>query len=251
MKLKFAALIVLLLSATLPLIASAHGETFEVAGGDIEVTSAGQAYASYLAAPTEGGPYPGIVLIHSFNGLEQGYRTLVDQLAGRGFVVLAVGWQTFEQQPADATVQQLVEDSAAFLTAREDVDPARLGLTGFCAGGRYTMLLLPQSESFAAGVAWYGFPYRGEPAPNTFIGDLSAPLLIIHGTADEASPIADIYRYATDLTAAGADFELKVYSGEPHGFMLANGQMREDEVAQDAFEQMADFFTRKLDAEAL
>ena len=244
-------LLVLVCAAALPAAAAAQEAALALESGDVEVTSGGQAYASYLAAPTEGGPYPGIVLIHSFNGLEDGYKTMVDQLAGRGFVVLAVGWQTFEREPSDATVQQLVEDSAAFLSARDDVDPARLGLTGFCAGGRYTMLLLPQSETFAAGVAWYGFPTRGETAPNSLVADLSAPMLIIHGTEDDPSPIADIYQYASDLTAAGATFELKVYSGEPHGFMLEGGQLRSDDVARDAFEEMADFFTRKLGAEAM
>ena len=76
----------------------------------MDITSGGKAYQSYLAAPTSGGPYPGIILIHSFNGLEEGYKTMVDQFAAQGFVVLAVGWQTFEKQPSDAVVQQLVED---------------------------------------------------------------------------------------------------------------------------------------------
>jgi carboxymethylenebutenolidase len=71
-------------------------------------------------------------------------------------------------------------------------------------------------------------------------------MLVIHGTEDSASPIADIYRYAGDLTNADKYFELKVYYGEPHGFMLSGGALREDEVAQDAFDQMASFFKRKL-----
>jgi carboxymethylenebutenolidase len=169
-----------------------------------------------------------------------------DQLAAEGYVVLAVGWQTFEQSPPDDTVKQLVEDSIAFLSERDDVDPERIGLTGFCAGGRYTMLLLPQIEALKAGVAWYGFPYTGTPAPADLVDELTAPLMIIHGTADSASPIADIYHYATALQESEAYFELKVYYGEPHGFMLANGQLRQDEIAQDAFRQMADFFGRKL-----
>lgn len=251
MRTRFAVIVLFLFGAALlPTLGFAQDATElvtqSVTSEDVEVTSGGQAYPSYLAAPDAGGPYPGIVLIHSFNGLENGYKTMVDQLAAEGFVVLAVGWQTFERQPADGVVQQLVEDSAAFLTARDDVDAARLGLTGFCAGGRYTMLLLPQSDTFAAGVAWYGFPNNGDPAPVSFIDQLDAPMLIIHGTADEPSPIADIYQYATDLTSAGKTFELKVYYGEPHGFMLANGELRTDEVAQDAFNQMASFFSRKL-----
>ena len=108
------------------------------------------------------------------------------------------------------------------------------------------MLFLPQIEAFGAGVAWYGFPYNGDPAPASFINDFTAPMLMIHGTEDQASPIANIYKYATELQSAGVNFELKVYSGEPHGFMLTNGQLRQDEVAVDAFNQMVDFFERKM-----
>ena len=237
--------LILVLLALFALPVSAQ-DTPTVESGDVEVMSGGQAYQSYLAAPGGEGQYPAIVLIHSFNGLEEGYRTMTDRLAAEGFVVLAIGWQTFGREVDDATMQQIILDSVAFLQAREDVDGERLGLTGFCAGGRYTMLFLPQLEVFNAGVAWYGFPYRGETPPADVVGDLSAPMLVIHGTEDEPSPITDIYNYATALGEADKDFELKVYSGEPHGFMLADGQMREDEVAEDAFNQMADYFTRKL-----
>lgn len=213
---------------------------------DIEVTSDGRAYKSYLTAPGGAGPHPAIILIHSNRGLEEGYRTMSDKLAEAGFVVLSLGWQTFEQNVPDATVKQLIEDGIKLLGERSDVDTNRLGLTGFCAGGRYTMLFLPQIADFKAGVAWYGFPYRGTPPPADFINQLAAPMLIIHGTADQPSPIADIYQYATALTAAEKYFELKAYYGEPHGFMLAAGKMREDEIAMDAFGQMVDFFKRKL-----
>lgn len=219
----------------------------DIAAQDIEVMSGGQAYSSYLAAPAADGPYPGIVLIHSFNGLEPGYRTLTDRFAAQGFVVLTVGWQTLEREPADDTVAQLVQDSVGFLRARGDVDGERLGLTGFCAGGRYTMLLLPQLEAFGAGVAWYGFPTAGEPSPTDLVGDLDAPLLIVHGSADEPSPVADIYAYATALDEAAKPFELKVYQGEPHGFMLQDGELREDATAQDAFGEMVGYFRRQLE----
>jgi carboxymethylenebutenolidase len=231
----------------LPSLAAAQGpDEVTVRGAEVEVDSGGQTYASYLAAPEAPGLYPGIVLIHSFNGLEEGYRVMTDRLAAQGFVVLAVGWQTFEQSPSDATVEQLLRDSVAFLSARDDVDTARLGLTGFCAGGRYTMLFLPQIEEFGAGVAWYGFPYRGDTAPVDVNDQLDAPLLMIHGTADEPSPIGQIYDYATALTDASKYFELKVYFGEPHGFMLRSGQLRDDDIAHDALQQMVTFFQRHL-----
>lgn len=85
--------------------------------------------------------------------------------------------------------------------------------------------------------------------PTDVIAELDAPLLIIHGTDDSPSPIADIYEYATALDAAGKSFELKIYADEPHGFMLDGGQLREDEVAVDAFNQMVTYFNRKLNEE--
>ncbi len=248
MKLRFIVIGLIVLAGLVLPFAAAAQETAAVAvsSGDVEVMSGGQAYVSYLAAPADGGPYPAVVLVHSFNGLEDGYRTMTDLLAAEGFVVLAVGWQTFERSPSDAVVRQLLDDSVAFLSARPDVDAARIGLTGFCAGGRYTMLFLPQMDVFAAGVAWYGFPYSGDTQAANLVADLDAPMLVIHGTNDQPSPIADIYRYAGALADAGVYFELKVYQGEPHGFMLSSGQLREDEIAQDAFNEMAAFFRRKM-----
>lgn len=243
MKAKFVFIVLLLLGvASMPMVVSAQGDP----AGDVDVTSDGKAYKSYLAVPEGDGPFPAIILIHSFRGLEEGYRTMTDNLAKEGFVVLAVGWQTFGQELADATMMQLLNDSVAYLSARADVDAERLGLTGFCAGGRYTMLMLPQMKMFKAGVAWYGFPNNGTPSPASFIDQLDAPMLIIHGTEDSASPIASIYEYASKLQTAGKTFELKVYSGEPHGFMIQNGQLRTDDVGTDAFNEMAAFFTRKL-----
>jgi len=218
----------------------------------LNITSQGMAFPAYLAAPGTKGRWPGIVMIHSFNGLEPGYRTLVDRFAASGYVVIAPEWQTFNRTPDDETVRRLVSDSADYLQSRGDVDVSNLGLTGFCAGGRYTMLFLPQMD-FRSGVAFYGFPYsggfRGESRPADFIGLLKAPLLIIHGTNDQASRIADIYRYAEELNSSGRYFELKVYQGEPHGFMIENGQLQESFPAKDAFWQMVTFFNRTLKAE--
>jgi carboxymethylenebutenolidase len=240
-------LFLMIVMALLPMSAFAQDDgMMAVESADVDVMSGGQAYASYVAAPAGDGPYPAVVLIHSFRGLEQGYRDMTDQFAAHGFVVLSVGWQTFEQSPSDDVMAQLLADSVEFLRARDDVDPERLGLTGFCAGGRYTMLFLPQMKDFAAGVAWYGFPYNGDNAPADHIDELSVPMLIIHGTEDSPSPIETIFQYVGELRAAGKTFEVKVYSGEPHGFMLADGQLREDDVAVDAFTQMVSYFTRHL-----
>lgn len=221
----------------------------QVKNETVQIASGGKTYPAYMAAPTAEGKWPGVVLIHSFNGLEPGYKTLVDNFASEGFAVIAPEWQTFNKTPSDEVVGQLIKDSEAYLKATKNVDASNLGLTGFCAGGRYTMLFLPQMD-FKSGVAFYGFPYSGgfqnESKPVDFIGQLKVPMLMIHGTHDQASKISDIYRYATDLNASGKYFELKVYYGEPHGFMVQNGTLSQSFPAKDAFWQMATFFNRTL-----
>lgn len=222
----------------------------QVMNESLNISSGNMTYPAYLAAPIATGEWPGVVLIHSFNGLEPGYVTMADNFAREGFVVIAPMWQTFNRSSDDETVGQLISDSADYLMSRDDVDGENLGLTGFCAGGRYTMLFLPQmGDSFKSGVAWYGFPYRGpdnQSRPVDFIGQLESPMLIIHGTHDQPSNISEIYSYATELNASDKYFEMKVYQGEPHGFMIEEGELSQSFPARDAFWQMTSFFNRTL-----
>jgi len=225
-------------------------EDRKVQSSRVEIVSENRTFPAYLAAPSWEGRKPAVVLIHSFNGLEPGYLNLTDNLASEGYVVLSPEWQTFERTPRDEVMEQLIRDSVAYLHKRNDVSTERLGLTGFCAGGRYTMLFLPQVGEFRSGVAWYGFPYSGgfanQSKPADMIGLLEAPMLMIHGTHDAPSPISEIYRYAAELNASGRYFELKVYQGEPHGFMIKEGQLSEGSAAKDAYWQMVTFFNRTL-----
>lgn len=235
--------------AALALSTAALGQA--VKGTDVNVSSGGRAYKSYLAAPASATRKPAVILLHSFRGLEQGYRDLVDQMAQAGYVTLALGWQTFEQEPSDATVKALVEDGLRYLGTRNDVNVNAVGLTGFCAGGRYTMLLLPQIKAFKAGVAWYGFPDQGgtaakPQAPTALIGQLTAPLLILHGTRDQPSPIASIYSYAQKLDAANKPFKLSVYQGEPHSFLLREGRIADTYASRDARREMLTYFGEYL-----
>ena len=154
----------------------------------VEVMSQDQTYPAYLTVPEGDGQKPAVVLLHSIRGQQPGYETVANQLAADGFVVLALEWQTYETEPPLDVMDALLRDSLAYLGGRGDVDPERVGLTGFCIGGYYTMYYLPTISEFAAGVAWYGFPKRGEegrrPIDEAIVSQLEAPLLIFHGTAD-------------------------------------------------------------------
>jgi len=112
------------------------------------------------------------------------------------------------------------------------------------------MLFLPPVKEFGAGVAWYGFPnsigYTNDTAPASHINELDAPMLMIHGSRDQASPIASIYNYSMQLDVADKYFELRVYQGKPHGFMIANGSLVREDFAEDAYNGMIAFFRRNL-----
>ena len=231
-------------------VGNGAGAPTSAPGSAASLTADGRTYPAYVATPTAAGRHPAIVLLHSFNGLEPGYRTMCDEIAGDGFVVVAPEWQTYGQRTGDDEVESVIRAAVAFLGNRTDVDAGRIGLTGFCAGGRYTMLFLPQMREFGAGVAWYGFPYNGGFAngttPEDHIAELESPMLIIHGSRDQASTITDIYNYTRQLDAADRYFELKVYQGKPHGFMVQNGTLARDDAAVDAYSQMIAFFRRNL-----
>lgn len=222
-----------------------------VTGSMISITADQKTYPAYISVPTFTGKHPGIVLLHSFNGLEPGYKVMCDRMATDGFVVIAPEWQTFDRQAGDPEVGAVVRSSIAALKTREDVDAQKLGLTGFCAGGTFTMLFLPQFKDFGAGIAFYGFPYsRGNTnttTPAGHIGELSTPILVIHGFRDQASPISGIYNYTKELDAADKYYELKVYQGKPHGFMIVNGTFVQDTAAKDAYSEMTGFFRRMLE----
>lgn len=224
--------------------------TTPVPGSMTAVIAGGKSYPAYIAAPVTAGKHPGLVLLHSFNGLEPGYKDLCNRIAGDGYVVIAPEWQTFNQRAGDPEVEQVVRSSIAALQSRSDVDSTKLGLTGFCAGGRFTMLFLPQMKEFKSGVAWYGFPYNGgftnDTMPESHIRELSVPILMIHGSRDMASPVTDIYNYSKELDTADKYFELKVYQGKPHGFMIANGSLVREDFADNAYSEMIRFFQRKL-----
>jgi len=220
-----------------------------VAGSFVNITAGGKEYPAYLGIPASPGKHPAIVLIHSFNGLEQGYRDMIDRMAGDGLAVIAPEWQTYNTSPPDADVAALIRSSLAYLSTRSEADTNRAGLTGFCAGGRYTMLFLPQMKEFRSGVAWYGFPYNGatpDAMPVNHVAELSVPMLMIHGSRDMASPIRNIYNYSVALDAADKYFELKEYQGKPHGFMVMNGSLSQDDTSMDAYREMITFFRRTL-----
>ena len=88
-------------------------------GSMISIVADGKTYRLTFAVPVIPGRHPAIVLIHSFNGLEPGYKDMVNQMADDGFVVIAPEWQTYGQRAGDPEVEAVIRSSVDTLKARE------------------------------------------------------------------------------------------------------------------------------------
>ncbi len=149
----------------------------------------------------------------------------------------------------------------AFLRRQDWVDPARIGIFGHSYGGYMVLMCLAQSHAFAAGAAvapvtdWtlydthYAERYLGLPADNPQgyaasavaprVADIDAPLLLMHGMADDNVLFAHSLTLMDALQAAGKPFELMTYPGAKHA-------LQERSVAVHRYEHILDFFRRRL-----
>jgi carboxymethylenebutenolidase len=131
-----------------------------------------------------------------------------------------------------------------WLGARADVDGARIGVTGFCMGGRLSFLAacaLP--DRVAAAVPFYG----GGIANHLALADrIRAPLYLFFGEKDAFIPLEQVQRIEARLAELGKTFHCKVYPGADHGFFCDERASYHAEAAADAWRELARFFARHL-----
>jgi carboxymethylenebutenolidase len=104
-------------------------------------------------------------------------------------------------------------------------DTGRLGIIGFCRGGRTVWEYSAANPSLKAGVAFYGPLVDPEPlkgiwpkSATDLAADMKAPVLGLYGEADQGIPVASVEAMKAKLQAAGKKAEFKIYPGAPHGF---------------------------------
>src|SRR3954468_10054047 len=114
-------------------------------------------------------------------------------------------------------------DSAEQFAARDGADSKRLGITGFCWGGRIVWLYAAHNPNLKAGVAWYGRLVPGAQTsplqpkhPLDLVESLKAPVLGLYGAADTGIPVASVEKMKDALKAAGKPSEIVLYPDTPH-----------------------------------
>jgi carboxymethylenebutenolidase len=130
-------------------------------------------------------------------------------------------------------------------------DTSRLGIMGFCRGGRTVWEYAAHNKDIKAGVAFYGSlvdpPAQKSLWPNGPIElapEMKAPVLGLYGEADQGIPVSQVDTLKGALQAAGKTFEIKVYPGAPHGFHADYRPSYRKDAAEDAWNEMIAWFKK-------
>lgn len=181
---------------------------------------------AYLSHPTAPGPWPGVIVGHEWWGLDEHFRDFSRDLARHGFAVLVPdlyhGQLTQERAEAarlkasldiDGAVAEII-GAGAYLKSLPFVTE-NVAVLGFCMGGGLAILAACRSGEFAAGAIYFPSIY----ADASELENLSCPLLLHYGTADEITPRSEIDRITRTLDGRDMPYELHLHEGADHAFV--------------------------------
>ncbi len=219
----------------------------------IPATLSVPAIKAYVARPTTPGPHPTVIMVHEFWGLKPDVIEKADALAAEGYLVIApdafrgrtTSWipsaifnvVTHSAEQVDGDVTSVFE----WLAAQPDVDQTRIGIMGFCFGGRTAINQAVSNRRIAATAVFYGSPVT-DAAKLRGLG----PVMGAYGGADNSIPVADVNAFEAGLKAAGVTNEIKIYDGQPHAFVSDMNTIRAGGAAGEAWAQLLTFFDANL-----
>ena len=197
---------------------------------DFDYTVQGISCKGRLALPPGAGPHPGVLVMHSANGLGDHVYKRALLLAEAGYAALATdmygGGRHFDDPMESGKLfmalvnePKLMRDRivGTFETFRAvpQVDARRVGAIGFCFGGQCVLELARSGADAKAVISFHGLLTTAFPArPN----DIKAKMLVIAGARDPFAPKKDIAAFEDEMTAAGADWQMTVYGEGFHSF---------------------------------
>jgi carboxymethylenebutenolidase len=210
----------------------------------------------FLVTPEGKGPFPAVVVIQEWWGLDAWVKDQARALAKEGYVALAGdlyrGKVTADQAEAHQLMSGLSPDrgmadlkgALLFLRARKDVRADRVGAIGWCMGGRYALALATEDPKLAGVVAYYGAP----PTDAAKIAAIKAPILGNYGGDDKGPAPEDVQAFEAALKKAGKSVDVKIYPGAPHAFANPNNPWKgyREEAAKDAWTRTLAFFKTHL-----
>lgn len=197
----------------------------------------------FLALPGTPAPWPGVVVVHEGNGISPQLLRVCERLAAQGFAAVAPDLyfrsggseaKGFGELMQEMAPEQAVADIESAADTLRAAGARRVGVTGFCMGGRYTWLAAVGGHRFSAAVGFYG----GGIAQD--LREPRCPTLLFFGGRDEFIPSSDIARVVAHHPAT------VVYPEAGHGFMRDGSDSYHQAAAADAWERALSFFREHL-----
>lgn len=210
--------------------------------------------SAYVARPVGDGPFPVVILIHEFFGLNQSIVGKALGLAEEGYLVVApdtfrgstTAWipraiyQVITNKPEQ--VNQDLDAVYAWIESQPDVKADHTGIAGFCYGGRAALNYSLHNDRLAATVIFYGSP-ETDPA---VLSALPGPVLGIFGGADASISLDQVHAFEAALDQAAIPNEITIYADQPHAFVTDIESIRAGGVQGQAWQQMLDFLKMNL-----
>lgn len=232
--------------------------------GDVKIPVRDGEISGYRAQPESEGPFPVVLVAYEVFGLQEHIKDVCRRFAGEGY--LAIAPDLFCRQGDVSKLEKFDEifsivskvpdaqvlsdlDAAVEWAARNKGDAKRLGVTGFCWGGRVTWLYAAHSQRVKAGAAWYG-RLVGDTAelqpknPIDIVPALKAPVLGLYGGQDQGIPLDTVEKMREALKKRGNPSEIIVYPDAPHGFFADTRPSYRKEAAADGWKRLLAWFRR-------
>ena len=229
-----------------------------------KLTVGGSEMDMYAALPSGSGPHPAVVIAFHVGGLDDFDRKMADQLAEAGFVAVVPDlFHRYSQEVMagprmdrlghlrDADIIADMNAAVDFLTANSAIDNDRIGVTGFCMGGRIAWLMAASNKIFKATVPFYGGNIMGNWGPGdtpfSMASNINCPMLFHFGAEDGNPSVADRDTFDAELKRLGKDFEFHTYDGAGHAFMdYTNPDRHHEASATAAWPRTIEFFNKHL-----
>jgi len=209
---------------------------------------------AFVAYPKGEGPFPAVIMIHDFYGLSEKIVGKAKGLAEKGYIVIApdtfrgstASWipraiyQVSTTKPEQ--VNQDLDAVYAWIGSQPKIAADRVGIMGFCYGGRTSLAYSLHNNRLAATVIFYGSP---ETNPE-ILKALPGPVLGIFGGADSSIPVESVNAFKAGLNQAGIPNEIAIYEGQPHAFVTDMESIRSGGVQEQAWTQLLQFLEKNL-----
>ena len=234
-------------------------DTSGLTAGDTKIKVADGEMPGYFARPAGVNNPPVVLVAMEIFGLHEYIKDVTRRLAKLG--ALAVAPDYYFRKGTDLTkiadIPQLLPvvnakpdaellsdlDSTVAWAKSQGGDTSRLGIIGFCRGGRTVWEYAAHSPTLKAGVAFYGPPVDPPnplwpKSPMQLAPEMKAPVLGLYGEADTGIPVASVEAFKEALAANKKTAEFKIYPGAPHGFHADYRASYRKEAAEDGWTRM-------------